>query len=63
MNRKPCPIPNVVGAAQIQVIDGDRWKTLATCIDAPNPIAATARKLGHKNLWVRDCLGYRKPLF
>lgn len=64
--QKPCAIPNVVGSASIQVIDEMKWKTLSTVIDAPNPIKAEASrlaKMGHTNLWVRDTVGLRRPLF
>jgi hypothetical protein len=45
-------------AAKIQVIDASgktpRWKTLATCSDTPNAIAAAAKKLRApgRTLWV-----------
>ncbi len=66
MATKSLPIPNVVGGAKIQVIDGMKWRTLAVCLDTPNSIKAKVKLLtakDHRNLWHQDCLGCRKPLF
>ncbi len=63
---KPLPIPCVVGGARIQVIDGMKWRTLAECLDTPNSVKATAKRLtakGYRNLWHQDCIGQRNPLF
>ncbi len=65
---KSLPIPNVVGGARIQTIDEStmKWRTLAECLDTPNSVKSTAKRLttkGHRNLWHQDCLGCRKPLF
>lgn len=61
---KPGTIPNIHPSCQVQVIDDTgttpRWKTIATCFDAPNPIAEVLKRNGLKSAWVRDCLGDRR---
>jgi hypothetical protein len=61
---KPAPLPNVHPSCVVQVIDESKnhpqWKTIGSCYDAPNPIAAVLRKHGLNTAWVRDCLGDRR---
>jgi hypothetical protein len=66
-NPKPPRLGTVMpGGALIQVIGDDmRWKTLATVVDAPNPVSAAVAKLVRKGidpgtLWIRHCWGERE---
>jgi hypothetical protein len=66
-NPKPPRLGTIMpSGALIQVIGDDmRWKTLATVVDAPNPVRAAVAKLVRKGvdpgtLWVRHCWGERE---
>lgn len=48
---------SVVPSCVVQVIDGDRWKTLAQVAYAPNPIAAVLKKHGLRWAWVKWACG------
>jgi hypothetical protein len=51
---------------KIQVISGSKWQTIGECLWTPNAIKEESERLksiGHKNLWVLDPIGERKPLF
>jgi hypothetical protein len=57
---KPAPLGSVVPSCRYQIIDGDRWKTLAEGqIDAPNPGRKFMRENGLTGMWVQNFMGRR----
>lgn len=61
---RTAPIPNVHPSCRLQVIDDStdppRWRTVAECFDAPNPIRREMRRHGLSQCWIVDCLGGRR---